>query len=64
MAFADVRSESDGPAGGDAEDGNAIDWIPEAGKMTVKQERLWKAKTAHWLAVGSKDAKISLWDIY
>ncbi|EPE28353.1 WD40 repeat-like protein [Glarea lozoyensis ATCC 20868] len=25
--------------------------------MTVKEERLWKAKTAHWIAVGSKDGK-------
>jgi WD40 repeat protein len=32
--------------------------------MTIKQERLHKAATAHWLAAGSKDGKVSLWDIY
>lgn len=32
--------------------------------MTVKEERIWKARSAHWIAVGSKDGKVSLWDIY
>ncbi|KAG4435509.1 hypothetical protein IFR05_009008 [Cadophora sp. M221] len=31
---------------------------------TVKEARLLKARTAHWLAAGSKDGKVSLWDIY
>ncbi|KAL8712997.1 MAG: hypothetical protein Q9220_002857 [cf. Caloplaca sp. 1 TL-2023] len=31
---------------------------------TVQQRRDAKAQTTHWLAVGSKDGKISLWDIY
>ncbi|KAB8342841.1 hypothetical protein FH972_022439 [Carpinus fangiana] len=31
---------------------------------TVAQTREEKAQTTHWLAVGSKDGKISLWDIY
>jgi len=30
----------------------------------VKDERLRQATMAHWVAVGSKDGKISLWDIY
>lgn len=33
-------------------------------KMTVKERRLNQAKTAHWLAAGSKDGKVSLWDIF
>lgn len=32
--------------------------------MTIKDQRLWKAKATHWLAAGSKDGKVSLWDIY
>lgn len=32
--------------------------------MTVKEERLLKTKMAHWIAVGSKDGKVSLWEIY
>lgn len=30
----------------------------------VQQRREEKAWTTHWLAVGSKDGKVSLWDIY
>ncbi|KAL8765630.1 MAG: hypothetical protein Q9209_007362 [Squamulea sp. 1 TL-2023] len=31
---------------------------------TVQQRREVKAQSTHWLAAGSKDGKISLWDIY
>ncbi|KAH9889581.1 WD40 repeat-like protein [Xylariomycetidae sp. FL2044] len=31
---------------------------------SVKDRRIKLAKEAHWLAAGSKDGKISLWDIY
>ncbi|KAJ5327502.1 hypothetical protein N7541_009683 [Penicillium brevicompactum] len=31
---------------------------------TVQQQRNQKAQQTHWLAAGSKDGKISLWDIY
>lgn len=31
---------------------------------TVQQERKEKARLTHWLAAGSKDGKVSLWDIY
>ncbi|KAK6224182.1 Astra associated protein 1 Asa1 [Pestalotiopsis sp. IQ-011] len=31
---------------------------------TVKERRIKQANEAHWLAAGSKDGKISLWDIY
>lgn len=32
--------------------------------LTVSERRTAKAKTTHWLAAGSKDGKVSLWDIY
>ncbi|KAL7795137.1 WD40-repeat-containing domain protein [Trichoderma ceciliae] len=32
--------------------------------MSVKDRRLHLAKTAHWVAAGAKDGKVSLWDIY
>ena len=32
--------------------------------MTVQQRRDLKAQSTHWLAAGSKDGRISLWDIY
>lgn len=30
----------------------------------IKQKRAEKAQQTHWLAVGGKDGKISLWDVY
>jgi ASTRA-associated protein 1 len=30
----------------------------------VEQRRIERAKSTHWLAAGSKDGKVSLWDIY
>jgi ASTRA-associated protein 1 len=32
--------------------------------LTVSEQRLARAKEMHWLAVGSKDGKVSLWNIY
>ncbi|KAI1340293.1 WD40 repeat-like protein [Xylariaceae sp. FL0016] len=34
------------------------------GELSVKDRRIKMAKEAHWLAAGSKDGKISLWDVY
>ncbi|KAI8957527.1 WD40 repeat-like protein [Daldinia sp. FL1419] len=34
------------------------------GQLRVKDRRIKMAQEAHWLAAGSKDGKISLWDIY
>ena len=62
LAFADVQEEN--VEGEETEDQKGRDLVNRSGDMTAKQERLWKAKTTHWLAVGSKDAKVSLWDIY
>lgn len=36
----------------------------EGSLATVQQQRNLKAQKTHWLAAGSKDGKISLWDIY
>ena len=33
-------------------------------QLTVSQQRAVKSQTTHWLAAGSKDGKVSLWDIY
>jgi ASTRA-associated protein 1 len=32
--------------------------------LTIKQRREQKARNTHWVAAGSKDGKISLWDIF
>jgi hypothetical protein len=33
-------------------------------ELTVTQQRAHKTQSTHWLAAGSKDGKVSLWDIY
>ena len=33
-------------------------------ELSVRDRRIKMAKEAHWLAAGSKDGRISLWDIY
>ncbi|KAK8128887.1 hypothetical protein PG984_009995 [Apiospora sp. TS-2023a] len=38
--------------------------VPKLVDVTVKDRRIKQAKETHWLAAGSKDGKISLWDIY
>ena len=46
--------------------GNAL-IFREAGDLmtsTLQKRRDHKAQSTHWLAAGSKDGKISLWDIY
>ncbi|MCJ1245444.1 ASTRA complex subunit [Trapelia coarctata] len=37
---------------------------PHPSITTVSQRRDLKAQTTHWLAAGSKDGKVSLWDIF
>ncbi|KAL9489596.1 hypothetical protein ACSS6W_001873 [Trichoderma asperelloides] len=41
-----------------------IESLVRGAGMSVKDRRLQLAKTAHWIAAGAKDGKISLWDIY
>ncbi|KAK3361090.1 WD40-repeat-containing domain protein [Lasiosphaeria ovina] len=38
--------------------------VPKLVALTVRDKRIRQAKTAHWLAAGSKDGKVSLWDIF
>ena len=64
VAFADVEVEKDEKAEAGGEDDKGKELVSKMGAMTVSDERSRKAKTTHWLAAGSKDGKISLWDIY
>lgn len=59
VSFADVEIVA---TEGEEDGSGAL--VERTQKLTVREERLRKAKTAHWLAVGSKDGKVSLWDIY
>ncbi|KAH6676322.1 WD40-repeat-containing domain protein [Halenospora varia] len=59
VAFADVQDEQvQGERSGEQS------LVKKMGTMTVKEERIWKSKNTHWIAAGSKDGKVSLWDIY
>ncbi|KJZ79464.1 hypothetical protein HIM_00933 [Hirsutella minnesotensis 3608] len=42
------------------DEGNAVG----AARMSVRETRIRQARTTHWIAAGSKDGKVSLWDIY
>ncbi|TAQ85930.1 hypothetical protein B7494_g5733 [Chlorociboria aeruginascens] len=66
VAFADVLEEKGGYGGGHSKDDeNTEDEKQIANtEIGVKEERLWKARNAHWLVAGGKDGKVSLWDIY
>jgi hypothetical protein len=38
--------------------------VPKLVEMTVRDKRIRQARTAHWLAAGSKDGKVSVWDVF
>jgi ASTRA-associated protein 1 len=62
VAFADVEVEEQEGMKTEEEDGKQV--VKRVQAMTVKDERIWKAKSTHWLVAGSKDGKVSLWDIF
>ncbi|KAK4574733.1 Astra associated protein 1 Asa1 [Recurvomyces mirabilis] len=51
---------------GESRSSNKVDGEALAVKrnVTVAQQRVQKVQSTHWLAAGSKDGKISLWDVY
>ena len=68
-AFAAIGDEiNDGDAASLSEHqdpSSAEDLIQHSSAVnTVQQRRDAKARSTHWLAAGSKDGKVSLWDIY
>lgn len=56
-ARTDIESHDDGAP-------SETKLVPRMLEMTVKDRRISQAKNAHWLAAGSKDGKVSLWDIF
>lgn len=62
LAFADLSSEeTKSPESGSTNPNRETKSIT---LQTVGQRRETKAQTTHWIAAGSKDGKVSLWDIY
>lgn len=61
VGFADFGAEGNGEG---AEDSAVAPPTMLGGELSVKERRIKMAKETHWLAAGSKDGRISLWDIY
>ncbi|PYH89865.1 WD repeat protein [Aspergillus ellipticus CBS 707.79] len=70
VGFAGVGVIETGEGGGEAKTGNDADAQltkraeTDFSLATVHRQRNQKVQDTHWLAAGSKDGKISLWDIY
>jgi WD40 repeat protein len=58
LAFANISAQ------GRDEHESTSEVAPDEQRSTISQQRVQKAQTTHWLAAGSKDGKISLWDVY
>ena len=62
LAFSDLTSRDIDTS---ADESAGPDQKPASTTLqTVGQRRETKAQTTHWIAAGSKDGKVSLWDIY
>ncbi|OGM42076.1 WD repeat protein [Aspergillus bombycis] len=68
VAFADLADSVDSGVtttmGDGGKDGAQVTRPGEFSLATVQRQRNQKVQKTHWLAAGSKDGKISLWDIY
>lgn len=69
VAFADITTGSSGLKAdqirvNDEEASSETRIVPRVLDMTVKDRRMDQARRAHWLAAGSKDGKVSLWDVF
>ncbi|KAK4121632.1 WD40 repeat-like protein [Parathielavia appendiculata] len=60
-----VEAEKGGAQdGGDEEARKDVTVVPKLVEMSVREKRIRQARTTHWLAAGSKDGKVSLWDVF
>jgi WD40 repeat protein len=55
--------DRDGKGEGD-EGAKSLVAVPRLVDMTVRERRVRQARMAHWLVAGSKDGKVSLWDVF
>ena len=56
LAFADLQDTANG--------GNQQNDVVTRHNLTVSEQRTAKTKSTHWIVAGSKDGKVSLWDVY
>ena len=50
--------------GGEKEEENGSALMKRTGALSVAEKRIKQATNTHWIAVGGKDGKATLWDIY
>lgn len=70
--FAVAFAETNATGGSTSPDSKADDGkvssqrtlVPRLLDVTVRDRRIHQARNVHWLATGSKDGKVSLWDIF
>ncbi|KAK1766921.1 WD domain-containing protein [Phialemonium atrogriseum] len=58
------EEEEDVPRDGGGGGGDVAVVVPRMVEVTARDRRVQQVGTAHWLAVGSKDGKVSLWDVF
>ncbi len=72
VAFSQMEEGTGDQTGNDAgpgkeepgQTGMEASLVPRLVELSVKDRRIRQAQTAHWLAAGSKDGKVSLWDVF
>lgn len=64
VAFARVSRPASKPSGSEEPSQTSETDSIAIRDVSVKDRRISHAKDAHWLAAGSKDGKISLWDMF
>lgn len=62
VAFAKVGTGEGTEGQSSNEDGKEV--TEQTKRLTVRAQRELRSQHGHWLAVGSKDAKVSLWGLY
>lgn len=62
----EAKEGKDREKGVNCEDGSSPggSLVRKTGALTVAEKRIKQATNTHWVAVGGKDGKVSLWDIY
>ncbi|KAK3306474.1 WD40-repeat-containing domain protein [Chaetomium strumarium] len=58
------EEEEEGKEKGAGQGNKSLIPVPKLVEMTVREKRVRQVRTAHWLAAGSKDGKVSLWDVF
>lgn len=59
-----VGKRGEGEGGDEGVERGEVVGAREGRQLTVAEKRIREAERTHWVAVGGKDGKVSLWAIY